>query len=336
MTPAGFETGMWTALEWLTVGASVGTIAGYFGTQGWLLELASHFRTQYALMLLVGSAVFAWAQQYGVAALTGGLALANLAQLWPDCRGGAPPRPAGRTSRLLVMNVFLWNRSGQRILELLRRANPDLCLILEPTQALMASLAPVREVYPFASEVVRDDGNGLVLLSRLPLEGVEVLELGRARMPAIMARLRLDGRTLTLIGTHPHSPLTPARAASRNEQLLAVARLAAEQPGAVIVAGDLNITPWSPLFGEVLRIGRLGDSRLGFGLQSTWPAWLPALMRIPIDHCLVSSQVQVHRRWVGGRMGSDHLPLILEVSVGEGSQDLVERGRTRREPWRRR
>ncbi len=315
-------------LEWLTIGAAVGTVAGSFGARGWLLELASHFRAQYALTLLIASTALAWTRQDGLAALTGGLALANVAYLWPDCRGGLSPRPASprhapspgrvpQTYRLLVMNVFLWNRASGRILELLRRISPDLCLILEPTPALMRALEPAREAYPFAKDVARDDGNGLVLLSRLPLEGVEVREIGRKRLPAIIARLRLAGRPLTLIGLHPHSPLSPWRAASRNEQLLAAARLAAEQAGAVIVAGDLNVSPWSPVFRETLRASRLRDSRLGFGLQPTWPAWLPAPLRIPIDHCLVSAQVAVHRRQVGTGIGSDHLPVILEFSLDD-------------------
>ena len=64
--------------------------------------------------------------------------------------------------------------------------------------------------------------------------------------------------------------------------------------GTVVMAGDLNVTPWSPHFQSALERGGLVDSRLGFGLQPTWPSFLPG-MRIPIDHVLSTPDVTIHR-----------------------------------------
>ena len=74
------------------------------------------------------------------------------------------------------------------------------------------------------------------------------------------------------------------------------------------ILGDLNVSPWSPHFGGLLR-------ESGRGVQATWPTNL-APMRIPIDHCLVSPDVSVVGRRVGPDVGSDHFPIVVDVQIG--------------------
>ena len=81
-----------------------------------------------------------------------------------------------------------------------------------------------------------------------------------------------------------------------------------------MLLGDLNATPWSPAFRSLLRNSDLRDSRQGFGIHSTWPSgtWI---MRVPLDHILVSGQVAVHSRVVGPDVGSDHRGVVVEFSL---------------------
>ncbi len=51
----------------------------------------------------------------------------------------------------------------------------------------------------------------------------------------------------------------------------------------------------------------------GFGLKPTWPTSLPLLM-IPLDHCLLSPGLRVTSFEVGPRVGSDHLPVLVEIA----------------------
>jgi endonuclease/exonuclease/phosphatase family metal-dependent hydrolase len=83
-----------------------------------------------------------------------------------------------------------------------------------------------------------------------------------------------------------------------------------------MLIGDLNMTSDSPVFQNFLRETGLRDTRAGFGIQATWPTNVPVLW-IAIDHCLVSDKVLVHDRRVGPGVGSDHLPLTVDVSVRE-------------------
>jgi endonuclease/exonuclease/phosphatase (EEP) superfamily protein YafD len=58
----------------------------------------------------------------------------------------------------------------------------------------------------------------------------------------------------------------------------------------------------------------LCDTRAGFGLQASFPAW-SAVMRIPIDHVLASCSIGVRDRWIGPDIGSDHLPVLIDLVV---------------------
>jgi endonuclease/exonuclease/phosphatase (EEP) superfamily protein YafD len=77
--------------------------------------------------------------------------------------------------------------------------------------------------------------------------------------------------------------------------------------------GDFNTTPWSVLMRQVLRESGLVNSQSGFGLQPTWPATLPNFLQIAIDHCLHSPSLITKHRTIGPNIGSDHLPIGLEL-----------------------
>jgi endonuclease/exonuclease/phosphatase (EEP) superfamily protein YafD len=78
--------------------------------------------------------------------------------------------------------------------------------------------------------------------------------------------------------------------------------------------GDLNATPWSRPFVHLVESSGLCDTRAGFGVQASFPAasWL---LRIPIDHVLASCGIGVQSRRIGRDVGSDHLPVIVDLVV---------------------
>nr|WP_094673053.1 hypothetical protein [Hydrocoleum sp. CS-953] len=69
------------------------------------------------------------------------------------------------------------------------------------------------------------------------------------------------------------------------------------------MAGDLNTTMWSPYYQKLEQKTGLRNSRLGFGILPSWPAKgfshsivfyiLSRFFQIPIDHCLISSEIKV-------------------------------------------
>jgi len=289
---------------------------GSFARRAWLCELASHFRVQYAWVLAASAVWWAMNAHLPGALLAASFALANLSCILPLYL----PRPlesnAGsrRTFRALLANVQFSNRSYDAVRRFIDKVNPELVLLEEIDEVWLAALEGLAATHPYAKIMKHRGGFGIALFSRLPYESLDVERFGNVPIPSLVGRFLLDGQRVTIIGTHPWSPISPAYTRLRNQHLEGLAAFAAEQPVPLIVLGDLNTTSWSPVFQDLLRIGKLRDSRAGFGVQPTWPVGVP-LLRIPIDHCLVSTGVTVHRRWIGPSVGSDHAPLVVDFSI---------------------
>ncbi len=291
------------------------TLAGFFARWSWLCELASHFRVQYAALLAACAGIWWW--MGSPVALVAAVAMAiNLALVLPCAIGRRDGDGHGRrTVRVMTINVNGANQAYDRMLRAIQEVDADVVVLSEIHEAWLAGLDPLREVYRHGKAMLyRGRGFGIALMSRLPLERVEIRQFSPTNLPSVIAVLSVDGQPVTIIGTHPLAPIERVYARLRNEQLGELARFILAQPTPVVLVGDLNTSPWSAYFGQLVRIGRLRDSRAGFGVQPTWPAGWPWL-RIPIDHCLVSEGVRVHARRVGPPVGSDHLPLIIELSV---------------------
>jgi endonuclease/exonuclease/phosphatase (EEP) superfamily protein YafD len=155
---------------------------------------------------------------------------------------------------------------------------------------------------------------GIMLLTRLPVKTVEVVRLRPDGLPVIVACLHCDGQLVTVICAHPLSPTYPKRLRLRNELLAALAEFTGTLTGPVMLLGDLNTTSWNPAFRDLLRMSGLRDTRLGLGLQTSWPAGVP-LIGITLDHCLVSAAISIRGRALGPQVGSDHAPVVIDCTI---------------------
>ena len=216
--------------------------------------------------------------------------------------------------RLVSLNVHTENQRSDLVLEFLQDADADIILLMEVNEAWMNALQSLRTNYPQVIAKPREDNFGIALFSRLPLTNSEVIELGKAEVPSIATTISVGGQPVFLLGTHPLPPGSAEYARLRNEQLQEIAALIRRKSMAAIVVGDLNCTPWSPYFTDLLRDSGLKNTSQRRGLFGSWPAWLP-LARIPLDHGLVSQTIWIIDKWMGPPVGSDHLPLVLELQI---------------------
>lgn len=312
-TPRASVEGLLDAAGALLAAAAV---AGFLGSFWWGFELASHFRVQTGCALIVLAILAAGRRQWWRLALRGALASANAAVVLLPLLPDSPPTTTPvATVRIAVLNVHAANQRFDLTRQFLAAANADVILLLEVTDRWIQQLSALQTDYPHAIVEPRDDDFGLALFSRWPLAKPQVVDLGDASVPSVSTEVVLtNGATLHVLGTHPVPPAGPTGARHRNAQLAAIAHCSRQQTGPRVVLGDLNTTPWSPFFRRLLGEADLKDTSCGRGVFPTWPrAFWP--LRIPIDHALVSPDVLVLAKRTGPSVGSDHLPILVELGV---------------------
>ena len=294
---------------------SVATVAGFAGERGWYLDLFSHFRLQYLLSLIAASIVLMMYKYRRVAVLCALFAAVNLFSMtWYLIPSLQPIKPPYDQIRVASLNVLTSNLQTDSVLRFIAENDPDVVFLMEVDDRWAAAIDSLSLEYPHHRVIPRSDNFGAALYSKLPFESCETHEFGSATLPSIVARLVLDGSTITVVGTHPLPPTAPVNSSLRDQQLAEVATYLAEAAEPKVLIGDLNATPWSVPFRNLIAKSRLIDSGLGRGVRGTWPVG-SLLLRIPIDHCLLSPDIAVLRRVIGRDIGSDHFPLVVDLAL---------------------
>lgn len=304
--------------------AGSGTLLAFGARHAWHLELASHFRLQYFWALAIATFLLALVRYWKLASVAGLLAGINLMLIVPLYFGPARLPQLGPRLRAMSFNVHYLNHDYGATIELIMNEKPDFVELLEVTPEWVEALKFLKPDYPYEKTLPIENGGGIALYSRYPIKDLSIHEVPYTGLQTIEAELEVPGRSMTLIATHPASPGSPQNFEYRNRQLEQVAQLARKKNGPVMLMGDLNTTSWSPYFHDLLRDSGLRDSRLGFGVEPSWP-WLPsALVRIPIDHCLVSPSISILNRRIGPAIGSDHRPLLVDFAIAPVSETAAE------------
>ena len=297
----------------LGIGLAVATLLGLIGRLHWIADLFSHFRVQYMQICLVLIGVALWRRQNKRAIALILLACLNYAFVLP-LYFGKPAPPTGPTARAMLINLSASNGNTDLVLNAIRKANPDILLLEEVTSKWSDELTVLEANYPYRIAEPQDGCFGIMLLSKYPLARERVVEIGGAGVPSIIADIHFPQNTVSMIGTHPLPPTGAEYSKHRNNQLAELPDVVKAQQFPVLLIGDLNTSPWSPHFIRLLRDSGLKNSMKGFGFQPSWPK-NNRFLRIPLDHVLHSQEITIHSRAVGGDVGSDHFPVIVDFSI---------------------
>lgn len=313
----GPERGRWP--RWIVPVAAAAALlhpaACLVGRWDWRADLITHFQGPALAATIV--AVAAAARPRPRLALA--LAALGVYQAWPmfryDVGNPVAPDPDLRTPlRILSANLLFENDRFEDLAALIRREQPDIVGLIEFSPPWLEGLAQVRGEFPYRVEFPRG-GEGLALWFRDPPRTMDPVRTpGPDCWPFFHATFEFGGELRHLWLVHPRSPL------GRREtpELAALAAEIGRVPGSRIVIGDMNASEGSPRFADFLEATGLRDSRLGFGRQPSWPAWSP--YRIAIDHAFLSPDLAVVDRRLGPEIGSDHLPLIVDVAPASSTK----------------
>jgi endonuclease/exonuclease/phosphatase (EEP) superfamily protein YafD len=301
---------------------SLGTVLALFSRQHWVAELFSHFRLYYLLAQALLVLIFLHTRRRVLLALTLLLSIPNALSVVPYLT----PLVVGRSAAalpeeqvsIIAMNVDYNSSDYESMLNYLASNPADVIVVSEYTPAWESALAVLDSTYPYRIGKSRLDPWGLAVFSKIPFVSAELLDLGVKDSVHAHVVLNLDGTLLEIFAVHLMVPTTQEKAGMRNRQLAALAERMSLTKNPRILVGDMNITPFSPLFDDFLGATGLVDTRRPFGFHITWPTTaLPVW--IPIDHCLADPSIPVVSVQQGPQFGSDHYPLEITVqSPGSG------------------
>lgn len=298
-------------------GLALASIAAFFGRYVWWLDVLANFRVQFLVSLFVmgGVLIFSRYRRWAVGVLAvAGLNLAVVAPLYlgspGDAVAGAP------TIRVMSFNILSVNENYGEVVEYIEALQPDVVLLHEsslPWETAMESAGLGYEVTRARSD---DLIFGTLVMTR---NSSGVLSYGFAEEDprAVEVTTQVDGWDVpvTILSSHPLAPTDSERAALRDVQLAFAADWAASRSGPYMVVGDFNATTWSWPFRNLLEVGGLHNSQVGFGVQPSFAATSNPFFRVPIDHLVHSDHLRVRERWLGPPMGSDHFPLLVDLEL---------------------
>ena len=311
-----FFGGIFAAASFVLISVFTFSLCGRYS---FLAELVSNFRAQILVALVICTFGAVCFQRWWTAILL------VIATVW--CSTGVlsvylqveQPSPGDTKIRIMSHNVLANNRSYAAVKKQIAEVDPDLLVIVEYDanwQTQMQSLIDDGS-YPYSVQAPRWHGFGVAIFSKLPLTNSQTHQLTAkiTDAPIVMAEVMVGDQKLRLAGLHVFSPMSAHRLQLRNEQLVDAAEILKQSKTPTVVMGDYNGVSWSPFLDDFLKQTGYRDSRVGFGYQGSWNAryrW-PAL--IPIDHAFVSPEVHVHDRFIGQSAGSDHYPVVIELSI---------------------
>ena len=306
-------------LGWLTtlgmVPIALCSLAGLAGRLWWGFDLANHFCQQSFWSLFAATMLLLLARFWKAVGVASTLLFLQgwlLSPYYIGCHHST--RPGASRIRVVTLNVSQHNTDFQRVLDFIRDSAPDVIVLEEIDLHWMKRLDGLTAGWPHRGPVAQDLRFGLAILSSLPLDEPRIEQL-RDGLPVLTSGVAVGEKLVTVFGVHLPHPIPQIEAARQMKVLADLTEMLHSAPPPQIVLGDFDSTGWSYMFVDFTSRTGLIDTRNGFGVQTTWPAALPGILRIPIDHCLVSPNIVVTGRYIGPDVGSDHLPVVVDLDI---------------------
>jgi endonuclease/exonuclease/phosphatase (EEP) superfamily protein YafD len=308
---------MRVTLRGLLQAAAVVTVVFSLGTllpvDHFAVQMFTHFRLQYAIIAFLLCIAFVVMRDGWYAVVLLAAAALNASFVIPWYAGDATDIGAS-AYKVLNANVHARNGAHEKLLDLVAAEQPDLVVLQEVTPEWAQSVQSLAADYPHRLVEPRDGSFGIALFSRYPFNSSVSIDSGPGSPPILVVTINVAGREISVIGAHPVIPLPRRNYEARNAQLEGIGKLLQQMQNPRILVGDLNATMWDPHYESLENRTWLRNARKGFGIVPTWPTFLPFAM-IPIDHVLVSEDVGVIDARTGPRIGSDHLPLVVTLTL---------------------
>jgi endonuclease/exonuclease/phosphatase (EEP) superfamily protein YafD len=283
------------------------------------IAIAGHFAFYMVLGGLAIAAIGIWLNAGRAAYAVLAVAAVNAMIVASTAMGPSPPGANAQTAKLLVFNVHWNNRRLDDVAALTAAHQPDVIVFNEVYRLNRPGLRALDAQYPYRVECWQSYPCDTLILSRKQLRDPFVttnwngVDLGFARV-----EFDVGACPVTLFAAHFNRPWpyhSLGSEGSQHKQANALASAVREWSGPKIVVGDLNATTWTPV---VRALASAAGGKALSGASGTWPFFLPSVLKLPIDHVIVSQPQIAATRKVLDTTGSDHSPVLTTFSVACG------------------
>ncbi|WP_099825504.1 endonuclease/exonuclease/phosphatase family protein [Oceaniglobus indicus] len=214
----------------------------------------------------------------------------------------------------MAANVLMENDRYADLANEIARADPDVLFLMETDADWSVGLSEQLDRYPTVLRHPKDNHYGLILATRLKVRDMRVRYLTADDTPTAFAELETpDGQVFRFVGMHPQPPVPGVDTEERDAQIAYAARFARDASLPVVVMGDFNAVAWSDVSESFKTVGEYLDPRVGRGPIPSFDA-TNRLMRFPIDQMYVTEDVAVVQFGRGTPFGSDHFPMLADLS----------------------
>lgn len=294
------------------------SLGGYLGRLNMYLEFASGYKLQFLILGLCSLFYFALTHQKLGVILSLFCILINLAEIlpwyWnqPEITNIESYKPL----KVLSYNVLWSNKQYEKAIALVARKQPDIAVFQEAQKPWAESLTALKAHYPYHIGAEKLE---IEIYSKLPLNNTQIELYGTYR-GLVISDIAIANSNLKFIATHAYPQLYFGREGwdIRNQHLeIGIGEYVAKLNQPAVIIGDLNVSMWSPFYRSLVKKSGLHNARQGFGILPTQSVVAPqfAALSAPIDHCLVTPDIQVQDFKLGKDIGSDHLPIVADLLV---------------------
>lgn len=318
---AGYGPRVALALGWLLiVPLAVLLLARLVAPDRGMLSIAVAALTPYLFLPAYPLALAArWKRRWALASVALVVAGFHASCVAPSLLPGPrlPDDVADRPAlRLVSANLLMVNSDTDGLALEILAADPDVILVQEYSSRWNESFARhgILDAYPQAIGVVRDDSFGTAILSRLPLEDAEVVDVHG--LPMTRATVVVGDRRLRLLNVHTLPPRTPEYTVTWRAQMAWLRDEILVESRPLAVVGDFNATQHFRRYKQLLLSGVVSAHELrGRGWATTFPNGVFPLPPMRLDHALISPDLTCIAIGEGEGAGSDHRPLIIDLAL---------------------
>ncbi len=218
---------------------------------------------------------------------------------------------------VLQINVHRTHPNVPRLVEFAKKTDADVVILQEVSFKMMAYFKSLKEHYPYEAA-----SREMAFFSKFPILNHKRFAFNRSRNAYTVTTID-TGKGIALACFEVHAAaFTVSR---RHEEIKTVAKAAmrCDTPHKLIV-GDLNTTPYSHYFREMISTSgmkpyveydNIAQKALSIFTSGTWPDIFPAVLRIPIDHLLVTDNIGIRHKSSHDTCGSDHMPVLSRLRL---------------------